>query len=149
MDRTELAEVRDSLAMVAEVGLADPHIIVELRALCERVGYGNVMSSASALWRQRLGEQAGGEFVSGLCRSTVEADLARVNRILAEPRATGGEGVEQIADDIVRDVCELPGDDEIEADDMLVVSVDDLRLIVTRNIAAALAQLPADQETKS
>lgn len=78
-----LGEIRTDLEMAAKVSLADPGILVELRALCERAGYGNVMSSASALWRERLGDLAGGEFVSGPCRTTVENTIARIDTALA------------------------------------------------------------------
>lgn len=51
--------------------------------------------------------------------------------------------VEVLANDIVRDVCELPGDENIEADDTLIVSVDDLHLIVTRNLTSRIQSLSA------
>ncbi len=50
--------------------------------------------------------------------------------------------VERVANDIVGDVCDLPGDDDIEADDTLIVSVGVLHLIVTRNIAALRQPAP-------
>lgn len=76
----KLLSVRADLENSARVVLADPCIVVELRALCDRVGYGNVMSSASVLWRQTLGDLAGGEFVSGPCRTTVENDIAIIDQ---------------------------------------------------------------------
>jgi hypothetical protein len=78
-----LRGARDALASAASVPIADPYILVELRALCERAGYGNVMSSASALWRERLGDLAGGEFVSAPCRSTAVNALAAVDAAIA------------------------------------------------------------------
>lgn len=87
-----LRELREDLATAAKVSLADPCIILELRALCERAGYGNVMSSASALWRERLGEQAGGEFVSGPCRKTVENLIIRIDAALSKPETSAQAG---------------------------------------------------------
>ena len=85
-----LRECRDDLAACAKSNLADPMIVVELRGLCERAGYGNVMSSASALWRERLGDLAGGEFVAGPCRSTVDNTVARIDAALRTQEATNG-----------------------------------------------------------
>mgnify|MGYP005606682607 CR=1 FL=1 len=79
-----LREVLDDLAMVADAKAPDPHIIHELQALCNRVGYGNVMCSASSLWRATLGELAGGEFVAGPCRTTVRNQVNRISAFLAK-----------------------------------------------------------------
>jgi hypothetical protein len=45
--------------------------------------------------------------------------------------------VERVASDIIRDVAELPGDDYAE-NEAMCVSADDLRIIVERNLSAAL-----------
>ena len=79
-----LRTVLDDLTMVVDDRLADPYIVPELQALCKRAGYGNVMSSASSLWRQALGELAGGEFVAGPCRTTVRNQVNRISTFLAK-----------------------------------------------------------------
>ncbi|MDP2131930.1 MAG: hypothetical protein U0995_08930 [Erythrobacter sp.] len=79
-----LRDAREDFDLAARVGIADAVIVVELRAMCDRHGYGNVMQSASVLWRQKLGDMAGGEFVAGPCRSTV---IRRINKIDAVLRA--------------------------------------------------------------
>ncbi len=79
-----MREAREALQDCAEYKIVDPSILVELRALCERHGYGNVMSSASGLWRQALGDLAGGEFVAGPCRKTVENRVAALTAAIAK-----------------------------------------------------------------
>lgn len=78
-----LVEAREALSLAADVPLADPYILTDLRALCDRVGYGNVMSSASALWREKLGELKGGEFCAGPCRATAEAAIELIDQALS------------------------------------------------------------------
>ena len=41
-----------------------------------------------------------------------------------------------VLEEIIRDVCELPGDEDPDADDTLILSVDALRVILERNLAA-------------
>jgi hypothetical protein len=79
-----MREAREALQDCAEDKIVDPSILVELRALCERHGYGNVMSSASGLWRQALGDLAGGEFVAGPCRKTVENRVVALTAAIAK-----------------------------------------------------------------
>jgi hypothetical protein len=79
-----LVDAREVLALACLESIADPHILIELRELCERAGYGNVMSSASAIWRQRLGDLAGGEFCAGPCRSTAESTIAKIDNALGK-----------------------------------------------------------------
>ena len=79
-----LDDAREVLALACLESIADPHILIELRELCERAGYGNVMSSASAIWRQRLGDLAGSEFCAGPCRSTAESTIAKIDNVLGK-----------------------------------------------------------------
>jgi hypothetical protein len=107
----------DRFEMAAKVPLADPHILVELRALCERVGYGNVMNSASALWREKLGEVAGGEFAT-ICRSTCEAMVFRIDEALsAAPVPTPSDDVTGAVErerERVKERCALIAEGEID-----------------------------------
>ena len=79
-----LRDIREDLAASSHDSLADPYIVSELRSLCERAGYGNVMSSASALWRARLGDLAGGEFIAGPCRKTAENIISRIDVMVGD-----------------------------------------------------------------
>ena len=79
-----MREAREALEDCLRDKIVDPCILVELRCLCERHGYGNVMSSASGLWRQALGDLAGSEFVAGPCRKTVENRVAALTAAIAK-----------------------------------------------------------------
>ena len=81
--REALGSVLEDLQIAEREQLVDPHIIVELRSLCSRHGYGNVMASTSALWRYLLGEQEGGAFVAGPCLGTVRNRIAEIEAALA------------------------------------------------------------------
>ncbi|MBO9602585.1 MAG: hypothetical protein J7496_08765 [Novosphingobium sp.] len=68
-------------------------------------------------------------------------------RLAATPSqpAEPSEGVERAISDIVRDVCELPGDDDPDGDDTLILTVDDLRLILEHHL---LPNQPAESEDR-
>ena len=83
-----LQSAQEALSLATQRNIADPNIVIELRALCERVGYGNVMSSASELWRSKEGTISGSEFCSGPCRSTTESALEKVEQALTTPQHT-------------------------------------------------------------
>ena len=57
--------------------------------LGDKIGYGALMSAASAIWRIRLGDLAGGEFCCSPCRSTAENLRRRVDKALAALRQQG------------------------------------------------------------
>jgi DNA helicase HerA-like ATPase len=72
--REALTECIDTLALVEHPRMVDPNYGEEVRHLGDRIGYGALMSSASASWRNRLkedGNPVGGEFVAGPCYATV------------------------------------------------------------------------------
>ena len=81
--REALEAVRDDLQIVAEPPLVDPCLLVDLRAMCSKHGYGNVMVSASALWRYLLQEQEGGAFVAGPSVAAVRNRLKEIGTALA------------------------------------------------------------------
>lgn len=64
----------------------DPEHADDVRLLGERIGYGAMMASATALWPHKLADDgcAGGEFVTGLCRTTIERGVRRLEEALAE-----------------------------------------------------------------
>ncbi len=81
-----LAECIEVLALVERPAFVDPDYGPAVEALGERIGYGALMSSASASWRQKLvasGMAGGGEFVAGPCHSTVVSTLAKARAALA------------------------------------------------------------------
>ncbi|MHB9879146.1 hypothetical protein ACSMXM_05730 [Pacificimonas sp. ICDLI1SI03] len=80
--RNSLKQARDTFIAGVNVPNADETISTVLRNLCEHAGYGNVMVSASALWREALGDLAGGEFISGPCRVTAEAAIEAIEAAL-------------------------------------------------------------------
>ncbi len=71
--RAALAEVEETLRLVEHPAGVDPNHGAEVAALGDRIGYGALMSSASASWRKKIALDglAGGEFVSGPCQITV------------------------------------------------------------------------------
>lgn len=65
-DFVQCAEIQD------RGGIADPGLIDALTALCERVGYGNVMTTVSRLWRNK---DNNGAFTVGHCVGTVRSQI--------------------------------------------------------------------------
>ena len=51
----------------------------QVRALCEKYGYGSVMSCASSIWQ---GRTPGGAFTVGPCKATVESTLQQIDKVL-------------------------------------------------------------------
>jgi hypothetical protein len=81
-----LMDAEETLALAASPNIPDPRHMDEVRALGERIGYGNLMTTASAIWGEKM-EAAGiggSEFVAGPCRSTVEKALALVRSAIKE-----------------------------------------------------------------
>ncbi len=67
-------ECVETFELVERPSFLDPDYSDEVSALGDRIGYGALMSSASASWRNALVEQdcpVGGEFVAGPCHVTV------------------------------------------------------------------------------
>jgi hypothetical protein len=85
-----LADCIETLALVEEPAFVDPAHGETVRQLGERIGYGALMASASASWRQSAkskGYPEGGEFVAGPCFGTVVATLRRARAAMG-PRET-------------------------------------------------------------
>lgn len=84
--RKALKECIEVLRLVEQPQREDPHYGDEVRALGERIGYGALMSSASASWRKKLEThgRAGGEHVAGPCHSSVIMALRMAEKALAE-----------------------------------------------------------------
>ena len=81
-----LTDCVDTLALVERPAFVDPRYGAEVAALGKRIGFGALMASASASWRQALadrGDPCGGEFVAGPCHATVVASLRRARSALA------------------------------------------------------------------
>lgn len=80
-----LLEAEETLALAVSPNFPDLHHIDEIRALGERIGYGNLMATASAIWGEKMKASGigGTEFVAGPCRSTVEKALTLVRDALS------------------------------------------------------------------
>lgn len=84
--REALTECIATLALVERPAFIDPHHGVVVDRLGARIGYGALMSSASASWRAKLERDglAGGEFVCGPCHATVVSTLAKARAALTQ-----------------------------------------------------------------
>ena len=80
-----LREAENAFRLVEHPRSIDPLYGEELQRLGDRIGYGALMSSASASWRARLAVDGieGGEFVSGPCHGTVVHVLGLIRSALA------------------------------------------------------------------
>lgn len=79
--RNALEDAEDTLRLVERPAFRDPRYGDEVEALGLRIGFGALMASASASWREHLaadGDPVGGEFVAGPCHGTVVATLAKI-----------------------------------------------------------------------
>ena len=83
--REALEDAESLLALVEHPAIPDPEWAPLVQGLGERIGYGNLMTTASALWRD-AGIVPGGEFVAGPCMGSVRATLAKVRAALAAPK---------------------------------------------------------------
>jgi hypothetical protein len=78
-----LEEAETVLALVERPAFPDPLYHEEVKALGRRIGFGALMSTASAGWRevaQERGDPIGGEFVAGPCHGTVTHTLSIIRR---------------------------------------------------------------------
>lgn len=82
-----LTDCVDTLALVERPAFVDPVYGDEVKRLGDRIGYGALMSSASASWREAArsrGTPEGGEFVAGPCFATVVSTLRRARAAIEE-----------------------------------------------------------------
>ncbi|AZO29295.1 hypothetical protein [Mesorhizobium sp. M1B.F.Ca.ET.045.04.1.1] len=85
-----LRECIETLSLVEHPPRVDSVHGDAVRELGSRIGYGALMSSASASWRAALAERglpAGGEFVAGPCHGTVERTLKLAREVMAVAEA--------------------------------------------------------------
>lgn len=84
--RELLKDVGDVLEVAARPARLDPdkYFLAGVKALGDMGGYGALMSSASALWREKLGDMAGGEFSAGPCVSVAQGLVSRIAAALKE-----------------------------------------------------------------
>jgi len=90
--RDALADAVDVLALAENPAWPDPKYHNEVKSLGLRIGFGALMATASAGWREYLADQGyptGGEHVAGPCLGTVKATLARMRAVLAALDAKG------------------------------------------------------------
>jgi len=84
--RLALEECVEVLELVEHPRREDPDYGAEVAALGDRIGYGAMMSSASASWRKFLeakGMPLGSEFVAGPCQVTVTRALQMAREALS------------------------------------------------------------------
>lgn len=93
--REALAEAKEVLELAAAPAFPDPDYQDEIRSLGDRIGYGALMSGASAEWMTSPhGDR--GAFVAGPCIGQVKNALAKVRAAL-NPQTEGGGGDHQPA----------------------------------------------------
>lgn len=88
--REALEDAEFVLALSEKPRMRDPDYGKAVEELGDRIGFGALMSSASASWRYRLEEQGecvGGEHVVGPCWSTVIQTLTKIRAALATQKA--------------------------------------------------------------
>ena len=69
--REALGECEELLTLVEQPAFVDPVHGAEVEALGRRIGFGALMSSASASWRTMPGVPAGSEYVAGPCHVSI------------------------------------------------------------------------------
>lgn len=81
-----LIEAEEILSLAATPSFPDPLYADEIRALGDRIGYGALMATASAIWceKARADGLGGSEFVAGPCRATVERTLSMVRDAMSD-----------------------------------------------------------------
>lgn len=94
-----LEDAEDTLRLVERPSFRDPRYGDEVEALGLRIGFGALMASASASWREHLaadGDPVGGEFVAGPCHGTVVSTLAKIRAARAASLKAGGEDTDSL-----------------------------------------------------
>lgn len=86
--REALEEAEEVFALVEQPSFPDPVHSAAIEALGSRIGYGALMTGASALWRNATIAR-GGEFVAGPCHTTVIRTLEKIRAALNDG---GGNG---------------------------------------------------------
>lgn len=83
--REALSEAEETLRLVERPAFPDPVHHERVKALGREIGFGAMMSTASAGWREIIAEKnypLGGEFVAGPCYGTVIAALKKIRAAL-------------------------------------------------------------------
>ena len=82
--REALEDLIGVLEPCATPARRDPAFHDIVKALGLQIGFGAMMQTASAAWREELGGQAGGEHVSGPCFAVLSASVNRAKASLSE-----------------------------------------------------------------
>ncbi|MFQ6183605.1 hypothetical protein ACLMJV_16880 [Sinorhizobium meliloti] len=83
--RKALGEAEETLRLVEHPAFPDPLYHEQVKALGRQIGFGALMSTASAAWREVMAERGypvGSEFVAGPCHGTVVATLGKIRAAL-------------------------------------------------------------------
>ncbi|CAH1678348.1 hypothetical protein [Chelatococcus sp.] len=86
--RTALEEAEELLALVEMPSFPDPRHHDRVKSLGREIGFGALMSTASAGWREvseAKGYPSGGEFVAGPCLGSVQRTLRIIRAALSKP----------------------------------------------------------------
>jgi len=75
---------------LAQPAVGDLRTAGLVRQLGDVIGYGNLMHTASAIWREKLSVDGirGGEFSCNICQKTAENTLVKIRAALAATKAT-------------------------------------------------------------
>lgn len=85
-----LNEAEDTLRLVERPAFPDPDYHEHVKKLGMAIGFGALMTTASAGWREFLlakGMPSGSEFVAGPCHATVVSTLKKVRAVLTTKEA--------------------------------------------------------------
>lgn len=93
--REGLTEAEETLRLVEHPAFPDPIYHHQVKDLGNSIGFGALMSTASAAWREILAEKGypiGSEFVAGPCHGTVVATLAKIRAALIPQQKGNADG---------------------------------------------------------
>ena len=85
--RDALTDAIETMELAERIPFIDPDYGHEIEALGRRIGFGALMTSASASWSKvnvEMGLPAGGHIVSAPCHATVLQSLAKMRKALEQ-----------------------------------------------------------------
>lgn len=85
--RAALLGAKETMELAERIPFIDPQYGQEVEALGRRIGFGALMTSASASWAKVNAEKAlpaGGHFVAAPCHASVLSSLAKIRKALEE-----------------------------------------------------------------
>lgn len=154
--REALVDAEEVLSLVEHPAHPDPWYHAEVKALGQRIGFGALMTTASAGWREIAaanGDPTSGVFVAGPCIGTVQGTLRRIRSALtATPPAPTPAAPSVSADAIRAEIAWAKEQQRLESDYATATCPDPDPAAIYEAIAARLSALlpkPAPQEEQS